>query len=401
MKPMKRFYYRAYQTVFDLGSRVLPWRKPEIVSGAGSTAKIPELLRSCGVKKVMIVSGKHTGAVLVPPIRAQIEAAGISAVHFDGVRANPTISIIEQVRERYLAEGCDGFLAVGGGSPMDTAKAAAARIVRPNRTVEQMTGLFKVMHALPPFIAVPTTAGTGSEATRYAVIYFEGEKQSVSHESCIPSAVLMDPSALRTLPEYQKKATMLDALCHAVESFWSIHSDEQSKAYARAAISRILENKDAYLANEEAGNSEMLQAAHLAGKAINITQTTAGHAMCYKITSLYGIAHGHAAALCVKALWPYMLEHPDQCTDPRGAQYLQTVFCELARAFGCDTPDQAMRKFQMLVEQLSLPVPQASGQELALLASSVNPVRLKNHPVALDQATILALYQQILGRKTQ
>lgn len=94
MKPMKRFYYRAYQTVFDLGSRVLPWRKPEIVSGAGSTAKIPELLRGCGVKKVMIVSGKHTGAVLVPPIRAQIEAAGISAVHFDGVHANPTISII-------------------------------------------------------------------------------------------------------------------------------------------------------------------------------------------------------------------------------------------------------------------------------------------------------------------
>ena len=131
MKPVKRFYYRAYQTVFDLGSRVLPWRKPEIVSGAGSTAKIPELLRGCGVKKVMIVSGKHTGAALVPPIRAQIEAAGISAVHFDGVRANPTISIIEQVRELYLAEGCDGFLAVGGGSPMDTAKAAAARIVRP------------------------------------------------------------------------------------------------------------------------------------------------------------------------------------------------------------------------------------------------------------------------------
>ena len=99
MKPMKRFYCRAYQTVFDLGSRVLPWRKPEIVSGAGSTAKIPELLRGCGVKKVLIVSGKHTGATLVPPIRAQIEAADIAAIHFDAVRANPTISIIEQVRD--------------------------------------------------------------------------------------------------------------------------------------------------------------------------------------------------------------------------------------------------------------------------------------------------------------
>ena len=131
MKPMKRLCCRAFQTVFDLGSRVLPWRKPEIVSGAGSTAKIPELLRGCGVKKVMIVSGRHTGAVLVPPIRAQIEAAGLSAVHFDGVRANPTISVIEQVREIYLTEGCDGFLAVGGGSPMDTAKARRRALCAP------------------------------------------------------------------------------------------------------------------------------------------------------------------------------------------------------------------------------------------------------------------------------
>ena len=326
------------------------------------------------------------------------ERMGVSVVRFSDFAPNPLYESVVKGVAMFRAHRCDLILAVGGGSAMDVAKC-----IKLYAEMDPSVNYLRqpiVPNAIP-LLAVPTTAGTGSEATRYAVIYFEGEKQSVSHESCIPSAVLMDPSALRTLPEYQKKATMLDALCHAVESFWSIHSDEQSKAYARAAISRILENKDAYLANEEAGNSEMLQAAHLAGKAINITQTTAGHAMCYKITSLYGIAHGHAAALCVKALWPYMLVHPDQCTDPRGAQYLQTVFCELARAFGCDTPDQAMRKFQMLVEQLSLPVPQASGQELALLASSVNPVRLKNHPVALDQATILALYQQILGRKTQ
>ena len=326
------------------------------------------------------------------------ERMGVSVVRFSDFAPNPLYESVVKGVAMFRAHRCDLILAVGGGSAMDVAKC-----IKLYAEMDPSVNYLRqpiVPNAIP-LLAVPTTAGTGSEATRYAVIYFEGEKQSVSHESCIPSAVLMDPSALRTLPEYQKKATMLDALCHAVESFWSIHSDEQSKAYARAAISRILENKDAYLANEEAGNSEMLQAAHLAGKAINITQTTAGHAMCYKITSLYGIAHGHAAALCVKALWSYMLEHPDQCTDPRGAQYLQTVFCELARAFGCDTPDQAMRKFQMLVEQLSLPVPQASGQELALLASSVNPVRLKNQPVALDQATILALYQQILGRKTQ
>ena len=146
---------------------------------------------------------------------------------------------------------------------------------------------------------MPTTAGTGSEATRYAVIYFDGEKQSISDYSCIPSAVLMDASVLKTLPIYQKKSTMMDAFCHAIESYWSVNSSEESRQYSRRAIQLIMENKDLYIGNDETGNTQMLKAAHLAGKAINLTQTTAGHAMCYKLTSLYGIAHGHAAALCV------------------------------------------------------------------------------------------------------
>lgn len=247
MKPMKRFYYRAYQTVFDLGSRVLPWRKPEIVSGAGSTARIPELLRGCGVKKVMIVSGKHTGAALVPPIRAQIKAAGISAVHFDAVRANPTISIIEQVRERYLAEGCDGLLAVGGGSPMDTAKAAAARIVRPNCTVEQMTGLFKVMHALPPFIAVPTTAGSGSETTIAAVITNEKthHKHAIMDLCLVPRFAVLDAVLTEDLPPATTAQTGMDALTHAVEAYVSVYSTtketDRCAEEATAAIFRYLE----------------------------------------------------------------------------------------------------------------------------------------------------------------
>lgn len=210
------------------------------------------------------------------------ERMGVSVVRFSDFAPNPLYESVVKGVAMFRAHRCDLILAVGGGSAMDVAKC-----IKLYAEMDPSVNYLRqpiVPNAIP-LLAVPTTAGTGSEATRYAVIYFEGEKQSVSHESCIPSAVLMDPSALRTLPEYQKKATMLDALCHAVESFWSIHSDEQSKAYARAAISRILENKDAYLANEEAGNSEMLQAAHLAGKAINITQTTAGHAMCYKITT--------------------------------------------------------------------------------------------------------------------
>ena len=302
MKPMKRLFCRAFQTVFDLGSRVLPWRKPEIVSGAGSTAKIPELLRGCGVKKVMIVSGRHTGAVLVPPIRAQIEAAGLSAVHFDGVRANPTISVIEQVREMYLAEGCDGFLAVGGGSPMDTAKAAAARIVRPNRTVEQMTGLFKVMHALPPFIAVPTTAGSGSETTIAAVITNEKtrHKHAIMDLCLVPRYAVLDAALTEELPPDITAQTGMDALTHAVEAYVSVHSTtketDRCAEEATAAIFRYLER--AYVNGHDLeARQEMLLASFKAGVAFTRAGVGNVHAIAHTLGGLYNTAHGLANAV--------------------------------------------------------------------------------------------------------
>ena len=250
-----------------------------------------------------------------------------------------------------------------------------------------------------PLIAVPTTAGSGSEATRYAVIYFNGEKQSVAHVSCIPSVVLMDSSVLKTLPEYQKKSTMLDALCHAIESFWSVNSTEESRSYSRAAIQLILKNKDAYLANEESGNAEMLKAANIAGKAINITQTTAGHAMCYKLTSLYGIAHGHAAALCVSKLFPFMINHTEQCTDSRGKDFLEDIFGEIADAVGCENADLAVQRFDEILNDLELSVPAAEEKDFETLERSVNPTRLKNNPVGLEIDDIDMLYHQILSER--
>ena len=204
-------------------------------------------------------------------------------------------------------------------------------------------------------------------------------------------------SALQTLPPYQKKSTMLDALCHALESFWSVNSTDESKGYSRKAIELILASQKAYLSGDAAACEDMLHAANLAGKAINITQTTAGHAMCYKLTSLFGIAHGHAAALCDRTLFPWMLRHTDKCIDTRGEDYLCRTFGEIASAFKCDTPEEASRKFRDLVDSLELSVPAASESDYEILKSSVNPTRLKNHPIALDGETIDMLYREILG----
>ena len=309
MSSLKNAYYRAYQRVFDLGARVLPWRKPEVVSGIGSTEKIPELLKKCGVHKVMIVSGRHTGAELVPPIRKIIEEAGIGVVHFDGVRANPTIEIIESVRELYLREGCDGFLAVGGGSPMDTTKAAAARIVRPKRSVEDLTGLFKVMHRLPPFIAVPTTAGSGSETTIAAVITNEKthHKHAIMDLCLVPRYAVLDAKLTENLPSSTTAQTGMDALTHAVEAYVCVcNTTAETDRCAEEAAKAIFENLErAYQDGHDlAARQEMLLASFKAGVAFTRAGVGNVHAIAHTLGGLYNTAHGLANAVIL----PIVLE---------------------------------------------------------------------------------------------
>ena len=125
MSNLKKAYYRSFQTVFDLGARCLPWRKPITVSGEGSVSKIPELFKKHGNKKVMVVTGRTVGKTIAPPIMESLNAVGIETVHYSQVAANPTVTVVNEIQKMYLENGCDAFLAIGGGSPMDAAIASA------------------------------------------------------------------------------------------------------------------------------------------------------------------------------------------------------------------------------------------------------------------------------------
>lgn len=220
-------------------------------------------------------------------LNGELESVSVPIIRFSDFQPNPLYESVVKGVELFRQEGCNAILAVGGGSAIDVAKCIK---LYSNLSGDGKNGEWLNTEILPnnlPFLAVPTTAGTGSEATRYAVIYYKGAKQSITSNSIVPNTVLLDPSVLKTLPLYQKKATMCDALCHAIESFWSVNSTDESKKYSLQAIAGVLDNMEGYLNNTDAGNAGMLMAAHIAGKAINITQTTAGHAMCYKITSLF------------------------------------------------------------------------------------------------------------------
>ena len=327
----------------------------------------------------------------------EVEKTGVEMIGFRDFQPNPLYESVVKGVELFNDEKCDSIMAVGGGSAMDVAKCIKLYSNLPGDGTDGAWLKAEIVPNSIPFIAMPTTAGTGSEATRYAVIYYNDAKQSVTSESFIPGAVLMDPNALKTLPLYQKKATMMDALCHAIESFWSVNSTEKSKEYSRASIQAVLKHMDGYLANTEEGNAGMLKAAHTAGQAINITQTTAGHAMCYKITSLFRSAHGHAAILCDRVLFYWMVENTDKCIDPRGEEYLKATLDEIGRAMGCKNATEGAEKLRGIFDSLDLIVPTATSEQFEILKNSVNPVRLKNHPIALDVDTIDALYHNILN----
>lgn len=325
----------------------------------------------------------------------KIAGLPIDLIWFHEFQPNPTYESVVAGVELFHKEQCESILAIGGGSAMDVAKCIKL-FSSMDRSTNYLNQPPEENHVL--LIAIPTTAGTGSEATRFAVIYHKGEKQSISHPSMIPKYVIMEPEVLKTLPDYQKKATMMDAFCHAVESYWSVNSTHSSKDFSKLALILLLSNMNGYLENTEEGNKNMLLAANMAGKAINITQTTAGHAMCYKLSSLYGISHGHAAVLCLPKLWAYMKVHIDQCIDPRGREYLEQTFIELANIIGCNTVEEAVKKIESIVRKLQLNTPKLHGrEELDILKTSVNPTRLKNHPIGLTEKNLKLIYCDIFN----
>lgn len=356
-----------------------------------------ECLKLSKQKKILLVCGNSIKSLKLGKYFDALEhTLGIRVIRFSDFNPNPLYeSIVEGVKVLNKEE-INLIVAVGGGSAMDVAKCIK---LYSNMEHSQNYLCQKIVSNDIDLIAIPTTAGSGSEATRYAVIYFNGEKQSISDYSCIPSVVFFDPSALTSLPNYYKKATMLDAMCHAIESYWSINSTEESRVYSRKAIKMIVANMDGYLANEEEGNANMLKAANLSGKAINIAQTTAGHAMCYKLTSIYGIAHGHAAALCVSRLFLYIVKNIDKCIDPRGKEFLGNVLKEISEAMGCVNAYEATEKFDKIFTSLNLGVPEPKKEDYEELKFSVNSARLKNNPVGMDAGNIDYLYHEILMKR--
>ena len=304
-----KLYDRVFQAVFHVGSKCLAWRRPIPLSGAGSARRIPELIRAEGIGRVMVVTGPTVGRRLAPGILAELERAGVAYTLFAGVEANPSVDTVEQIVSLYRESGCEGFVAIGGGSPMDAAKAAAARVARPDRQLSGMAGLLKVGKPIPPYIAVPTTAGTGSETTIAAVIT-DGKthhKYALMDLHLVPKYAVLDPELTRDLPPHITAATGMDALTHAVEAYlcWSYNTAESIRLAEEAVcgIFRYLERCYRDGGDMEA-REQMLLASYKAGFAFTRAGVGNVHAIAHTLGGLYNTPHGLANAV----LLPIVLE---------------------------------------------------------------------------------------------
>lgn len=307
---MYKLYCRTYQGAFRIASRILPWRQPELLEAENSLNQLPGLIRSKGLHSVLIVTDKGiTSLGLMDKLLEGLKKEEIDFFVYDKTVPNPTIDNIEEALRLYNEYSCEGIIAFGGGSPMDCAKGVGARVARPNKTIPQMKGELKVRKEIPPLFAVPTTAGTGSEATVAAVISNSQthEKYAVNDMSLIPHYAVLDPLLTVGLPPHITSTTGIDALTHAVEAYIGRSNTEETKQLSREAVKLIFENiVEAYSNGKNIkARTNMQKAAYKAGVAFTRAYVGYVHAIAHTLGGFYSVPHGLANAIIL----PYVLDY--------------------------------------------------------------------------------------------
>ena len=306
---LKKAWYRTSQKVLKIALCFMNWSEPELLEGEGAVLKLPEFIKNKGINRVLVVTDKGLmGLHLLDPLFEELKKQNIEYYLFDGVQPNPTIPNIEDCKDVYINNNCQGIIAFGGGSPMDCAKAAAARVVKPKQSVREMRGYLKVHKKLPPFFAVPTTAGTGSEITLAAVVTDPEthEKNAIADICLRPKYAVLDPALTVGLPPHITSTTGMDALTHAVEAYIGKSNVKSTIKYAEDAVKLIHANLEKAYSNgkDMEARNNMLKASYYAGAAFTRAFVGYVHAIAHNLGGLYGTPHGLANAVIL----PYVLE---------------------------------------------------------------------------------------------
>lgn len=300
---------------------------------------------------------------------------------FSDFCSNPKYEDIKKGLNIFKNGEYNKIISIGGGSSIDVAKCIKLFSSLENE-FDFLEGKYNYNNII--HIAIPTTAGTGSESTEIAVMYYKNKKLSISHGSILPDDAILDRTFLNTLSNYQKKSTLLDALCQAIESYWSKGATDESKLYARESIKLIMENYKDYLSDNKSFDV-ILKASNLSGKAINISRTTAPHSMSYILSQKYNISHGHAVALCLIPCWKKLHTKADA--------NLKSILMELCEILEVSSIDESINLIEKLIKSFDLPKVKIDNMEV--LADNINTERMNNNPILFDYDDIIDLYKNI------
>jgi alcohol dehydrogenase class IV len=371
-------------------------------SGNGCTKVLKEILANLNPRNLFLVTGKNSyknsGAEKI--LSELLKEHTVTL--FNDVSGNPVIEDIIKGMDIFLESECDAVIAVGGGSVIDTAKSINVLSNQDAYPRSVVKGEVIISKKGKPLIAIPTTSGAGSEATHFAVVYMDKEKYSLAHEFILPDYSIVDPALTFDLPSKITATSGIDAFSQAVESFWNVNADDESKKYSKEAVTLILGNlKTAVNDPTEESRINMSVAAHLAGKAINITKTTAPHAVSYAMTSYFGIPHGQAVCVTLAEFLEYNFNVTE--TDLMPGMNLSEVRKnneDLLRVLGCRDVNEGKILINELITAIGLKTNLSelnikSPGDLKLITESVNLERLKNNPRSLTKIELGRILENI------
>lgn len=349
-------FCRTYQGVFKVGMNFIPWGMPETLKGAGAIKKLPAWIREKGFDNVLIVTDKGLmGLGLLDSMLAAMDEAGVKYTIYDGVQPNPTDINVREGLELFRENDCQAIVAFGGGSPMDCAKGIGATAVKKGKSVEQLQGLFRVLHRIPRIFAVPTTAGTGSETTVAAVITNAEthHKASMNDTSLMPKYAVLDPELTAGLPPKVTSTTGMDALCHAVEAYTNnTYNSKLEKELSEKAVKLIYDNLyEAYCHGDNLeARINMQTAAFYAGRAFTRGCVGYVHAVGHTLGGLYGTPHG----LAMSVILPHVMRQFGPAAHKRLARLADV--CGMAGKDDAEKAEAFISWIEELKAKMEIPV---------------------------------------------
>jgi|ETNmetMinimDraft_2_1059921.scaffolds.fasta_scaffold01828_2 alcohol dehydrogenase class IV len=369
--------------------------------GDGSIKNLRDILDENNAKNIFLVTGKSSyhSCGAEDSLKEVLERYNVS--RFYDFEENPKIEDVKKGMSLFREFNPDLVIGVGGGTALDMAKLLNTLSLQNKDPEEYICNGGKIRELGKPLILMPTTSGTGSEATRFAVVYINKKKYSLAHEHMLPGYSIIDSNFTLNLPRKITASTGMDALSQAIESYWAIDSTPESRGYSRNAINLIKENLQIAVDNPtNESRLAMAKAANLAGKAINITKTTAPHAISYALTSYFGIPHGHAAGLTLGKFLEYNSQVTEKdCNDSRGPEFVRKTILELCSLLNVEDTHSAKNKIGSLMNGIGLEtnIPNLgirSEEDLDLIMENVNIERLINNPRTINESVMKTLLRE-------